>query len=90
MILIKMFVSVLSLFQGNYEDNIKFIEEHNSLKNTSYEVGINEFINTSYVNGSTNATSHYIRSDHSMVNILSDKKTPTHVDWREAGAESSV
>ena len=49
MILIKMFVSVLSLFQGNYEDNIKFIEEHNSLKNTSYEVGINEFINTHFI-----------------------------------------
>jgi C1A family cysteine protease len=90
MFVIKIIVGIFSLFQGGYEDNIKFIEDHNSLKNTSYEVGINEFINRTYINGTTNDTSHYIPSEHTMVNILSDKKCPKHVDWRKEGAISSV
>ena len=46
MYLFKVIISLLSLVSfttSNYEDNMKFIEEHN-LKNTSYEVGINEFM----------------------------------------------
>ena len=78
----KIIVGIFTLFQGGYEDNIKFIKEHNS-KNLSYEVGVNQFINTSYINGTTNETSHYIPSEHTMVNILSDKKSPKHVDWRK-------
>lgn len=89
MFVIKVIVGFLSLFQSGYEDNIKFIEDHNS-KNTSYEVGINQFINTSYINGTTNKTSHYIPSEHTMVNILSDKKSPKKVDWRKEGAVSTV
>ena len=89
MFMIKVIVGFLSLFQGGYEDNIKFIEDHNS-KNSSYEVGVNQFINTSYINGTTNETSHYIPSENTMVNILSDKKSPKHVDWRKEGAVSTV
>lgn len=89
MFVIKVIVGFLSLFQSGYEDNIKFIEDHNS-KNTSYEVGVNQFINTSYINGTTNETSHYIPLNYSLVNILSDKETPKQVDWRKEGAVSTV
>ena len=89
MVVSKVIVGFLSLFQGGYEDNLKFIEDHNT-KNTSYEVGINEFMNRSYVNGSTNESSHYIQTDHSMINVLSDKTVPKEIDWVKKGAVSSV
>ena len=85
----KIIIGIVSLFQGGYEDNIKFIERHNS-KNSSYEIGVNQFINRSYINGTTNETSHYIPSDHTMVNILTDKRVPKEVDWVTKGAVSSV
>ena len=88
MFLFKMIVSLLSLVNP-YEDNIKFIEDHNS-GNSSYEVGVNQFINRSYINGTTNESSHYIRTDHSMVNILTDKRVPKEVDWVKQGVVSSV
>ena len=59
MFMIKVIVGFLSLFQSGYDDNIKFIEDHNS-KNSSYEVGINQFINTSYINGTTNKVTRTI------------------------------
>ena len=92
MYLLKLFVSLLSLLNpvlSDYNDNIKFIKDHNS-KNSSYEVGINQFINTSYTNGTTNGPSHYIHSEQPIINILSDKKLPKHVDWRKEGIVSSV
>jgi len=89
MFLVKILVGALSLFQGGYEDNIHFIKDHNS-KNLSYEVGINQFINNSYINGTTNKTSHYIPSDHSMINIVTDKRVPKEIDWVKKGAVSSV
>ena len=48
----KVIVGILTLFQGNYDDNVKFINHHNSL-NHSFEVGENQFINKTYVNGLT-------------------------------------
>ena len=92
MYLFKVIISLLSLVSfttSNYEDNMKFIEDHNS-KNTSYEVGLNEFMNRSYVNGTTNESSHYIPTDHSMINVLSDKTVPKEVDWVKKGVVSSV
>ena len=85
------FVGILALFNtvhSYYDDNIKFIQEHNS-KNSSYEVGINQFINRSYINGTTNESSHYIPTDHSMINILT-KQVPKEVNWVKEGVVSSV
>ena len=92
MYIFKVIVSLLSLVSyttSNYEDNMKFIEDHNS-KNTSYEVGINQYINRSYVNGTSNESSHYIPSHHDMINILTTKELSKKVDWRNKGAVSSV
>ena len=82
-------ITSLLSFINPYEDNIKFIEEQNS-KNLSYELGANQFINRSYVNGSTNKMSHYIPTSHSHINILSDKKLPQSVNWVNKGIVSSV
>jgi len=92
MFLLKLIVSVLSLLNpvlSNYDDNIQFIKDHNS-KNSSYEVGINQFINTTYTNGTSNESSHYIHQNHDMINILDTKQVPKEVDWRHKGAVSSV
>ena len=92
MYLFKVIVSLLSLLNpvlSNYEDNMKFIKDHNS-KNTSYEVGMNQFINRSYVNGTSNESSHYIPSNHDMINILTTEELPKEVDWVKKGAVSSV
>ena len=82
---------LLSYFTiGNYQENIKFINSHNAL-NTSYEVGINEFINRNYTNGTYNDTySHYIPTDHGNINIFSDHKVPKEIDWRKQGVVSAV
>ena len=82
---------LLSYFTiGNYQGNIKFINSHNAL-NTSYEVGVNEFINRNYTNGTYNSTySHYIPADHGNINIFSDHKVPKKIDWRKKGVVSAV
>ena len=40
-------VGILTLFQGNYDENVRFINHHNS-HNHSFEVGENQFINKTY------------------------------------------
>ena len=78
MYLLKLFVSLLSLLNpvlSNYDDNIKFIQETNS-KNLSYEVGINQFVNRTYTNGTTNESSHYMPSNHDAMNILTKEELP--------------
>ena len=75
---------------GNYQENIKFINSHNAL-NTSYEVGVNEFINRNYTNGTYNDTySHYIPTDHRNINIFSDHKVPKEIDWRKQGVVTPI
>ena len=85
----KILVGLFSLFQNGYKENLEFIKTHNS-KNLSYEVGITPFINNSYVNGTTNKSSHYIYPTTFHINFLSDKDLPDRFDWREKGAVSSV
>ena len=92
MYLLKLFVSLLSLFnvvQADYDENIQFIQETNS-KNLSYEVGINQFVNRTYINGTSNESSHYIPSTHAHINILTKEDLPKEVDWVKKGAVSSV
>jgi len=92
MYLLKLFVSLLSLLNpvlSNYDENIKFIKDHNS-KDSSYEVGINQYINTTYTNGTSNESSHYIPSTHDAINILTNARVPKEIDWRKEGVVSSV
>ena len=92
MYLFKVIVSLLSLLNpvlSNYDENIKFIKDHNS-KNSSYEVGINQFVSRTYINGTSNESSHYIPSNHDDMNILTKEELPKEVDWVKKGAVSSV
>jgi len=92
MLLIKVFVGVLSFFtvvQANYDDNIQFIKKTNDM-NLSYEVGVNQFINTSYINGTSNVSSHYIPSVHDNMNIITTKQVPKEINWVKEGAVSSI
>tara|TARA_Y100000590_G_scaffold442146_1_gene569858 strand:+ start:708 stop:1601 length:894 start_codon:yes stop_codon:yes gene_type:complete len=79
-----------TLGTADYKDNMNFIKEHNSL-NTSYEVGENEFINRNYTNGTYNGiNSYYMPTHHENINIISDKKTPLSIDWRDKGVVTPV
>ena len=92
MLPIKIFIGMLSFFnvaQANYDDNIKFIQETNS-KNLSYEVDVNQFVNRTYINGTSNESSHYIPSNHDTINILTTKQVPREINWVKEGAVSSV
>ena len=84
-----MFVYNLHPVVSNYEDNIEFIQEHNS-KNESYEVGINEFINHSYVNGTNNQSLYYIQTTADHLNIFTDLTIPKEINWTKNGYVSSV
>ena len=86
------FVGMLSCFnvvRCDYDNNIKFIQETNA-KNLSYEVGINQFINRTYMNGTSNESSHYIPTNHADINILTNDELPKEVDWVKQGVVSSV
>ena len=84
----KVIVGILTLFQGNYDDNVKFINHHNSL-NHSFEVGENQFINKTYVNGSYTNSSHYFPEYSTEMNILSNDAEES-IDWSKRGAVTSV
>ena len=47
MILGKIIIGILSLFTSGYDENIKFIKDHNS-KNLSFQVEENQFIHSDY------------------------------------------
>ena len=92
MYLIKVFVGILSLvnpIRADYDENIQFIKDHNS-KNSSYEVGINQYVNRTYTNGTSNESSHYIPSNYDNINILTNEELPKEVNWVKKGAVSSV
>ena len=81
-------VGILTLFQGNYDDNVKFINHHNSL-NHSFEVGENQFVNKTYVNGSYIKSPHYFPDFNTEMNIFSNDAEES-VDWSKQGAVTSV
>lgn len=84
-----MIVSLLDPVFSNYTENIEFIKEHNT-QNTSYEVGINEFINHSYVNGKNNQSLSYIKTTTDHLNIFTDLTIPKEINWTKKGYVSSV
>ena len=57
--LLFLFHSFVTIVNGGYNDNIQFIQDHNS-NQSSYEVGINQFINRNYSNGSYSGMYSYL------------------------------
>lgn len=84
-----MIVSLIDPVFSNYTENIEFIKEHNT-QNTSYEVGINEFINHSYVNGKNNQSLSYIKTTTDHLNIFTELTIPKEINWTKKGYVISV
>ena len=84
----KLLVTICSILSG-YDKNMDFIKKHNSL-DSPYKVGENQFINQSYINGTTNQSMKYIPSNYSNTNIITHKKAPKEINWVTKGAVSPV
>ena len=65
----KLFVTICSILSG-YDENMDFIKQHNSL-DSPYKVGENQFINQSYINGTTNQSMKYIKKMNNIKMIIS-------------------
>lgn len=86
---------IISLLGFSSINNTLFIKEHN-LKNLSYEVGINQFIDREYIN------EYYIKTDNHSLIINEDNNyneyeyeynnelIPEEYDWRNKNKVSSV
>ena len=84
---------IISLLGFSSINNTLFIKEHN-LKNLSYEVGINQFIDREYIN------EYYIETDNHSLIINEDNNyneyeynnelIPEEYDWRNKNKVSSV
>ncbi|KAI8554532.1 hypothetical protein RHMOL_Rhmol05G0106400 [Rhododendron molle] len=82
-----------------FKDNLRFIEEHNSVKR-SYKVGLNRFAdltNEEHRSMSLSGTMKRVKSNrmpgrsNSNRYVVRDGETlPKRVDWRERGAVNSV
>ena len=87
--LLFLFHSFVTIVNGGYNDNIQFIQDHNS-NQSSYEVGVNQFINRNYSNGSYPGMYSYLqKEDIPTIEIVSDKIKKS-VDWRHEHIISSV
>ena len=89
--ILKFITTLLSLSNtcyNNIQDNLKFIRNHD---NSSYEVGVNQFISRHYINGTYNKSSNLIKVNNKHGDTLdSITNLPHHYDWREHNAVSSV
>ena len=90
-LIVSLLVSFVNLISSDYNHNINFIQNHNS-KNLSYEVGENQFINRTYIDGTYEHMISYIPNiDYPMISIYSDHNhKKKKVDWRKEDVVSSV
>uniref|UniRef100_A0A6C0BSP6 Peptidase C1A papain C-terminal domain-containing protein n=1 Tax=viral metagenome TaxID=1070528 RepID=A0A6C0BSP6_9ZZZZ len=80
-------VKLLSLANVN---NSFFVNHHNSL-NLSYKVEENMFKDRNYTNEFFFSENHYVqKSFNDKLDFRSDELIPSHFDWREKNAVSSV
>tara|TARA_B100002051_G_C16740297_1_gene643825 strand:+ start:401 stop:1315 length:915 start_codon:yes stop_codon:yes gene_type:complete len=89
-LIISFLFSFVNIISSDYNQNIEFIQDHN-LKNLSYNVGENQFINRTYIDGKYNYMVPYIPNRHyPMISIYSDNNHKNKVDWRNKHVVSSV
>lgn len=78
-----------------FSDNLKFIDEHNSVPNRSYEVGLTRFADLTkeefrgtYLGSKIEMTRGSVVGERYLYKEGDD--LPDHVDWREKGAVGPV
>ena len=88
MYLVKLLVSILPLAKGNYNDNIEYINKHNS-ENHSYQLEANQFVNKTFTDEFT-PLDDYQAKHMDNVNILPLNDELFDIDWTKKGAVTSV
>ena len=82
---------ILNLYSENTLNNVKFIEEHNSNKDNTYTLGINEHIYNVYKDEFTVSTMSIYNNNKSKEESLDNiKYVPNSIDWEEKNKVSSV
>ncbi|KAK9097334.1 hypothetical protein Sjap_022831 [Stephania japonica] len=76
-----------------FKDNLRFVDEHNSEENKSYEVGLNKFADLTneefrrtYLGVKREERSVDLRAMSYRYVVEAGEKLPESVDWREKGA----
>ncbi|KAK9165814.1 hypothetical protein Scep_001005 [Stephania cephalantha] len=76
-----------------FKDNLRFVDEHNSVGNRSYEVGLNKFADLTseefrrmYLGLKREQSSAILRGMSYRYAVEAGEKLPDSVDWREKGA----
>lgn len=82
---------ILNLYSENTLNNVKFIKEHNSNKDNTYTLGVNEHIYNVYKDEFTISTmSIYNNNKSKEVSLENIKYVPNSIDWEEKNKVSSV
>lgn len=84
---------------GIFKDNLKFIDEHNSMENRTYEVGLNKFADltndeyrSKFLGTRSDAKRRYIKSKNASqrYGFRASETLPESVDWRKSGAVAPI
>ncbi|KNA04676.1 hypothetical protein SOVF_197480 [Spinacia oleracea] len=79
-----------------FEDNLEFVNHHNSLRNSTYTLDLNVYADLTHHEfrssklGLSNSANDLIRLKHSNPVQLPDVGVPDSLDWRNQGAVTNV